>query len=459
MRFRVRPPRGAATLALLLAAAVGAGAAQAAPTMLGAQALSRHGRQQRLGAHPRVIAPFVSSHGARPAIGSGQQYTINNVGAPPNTTNYGPPGPLGFNNTGQMFGTADKKSKPHSAADCFIYTDGAFLDPSSSTYVYKCSLSSINDANSNNAFQVVGGLQNATDPDEAAIVVNGSKTSRSLSVQQFGATDPRSAIVGVNAAGTGYGYTYNDLTGYPPKTYSPSTKRYTVLQAACAVPGALQNGCLQSLSSQTSNPVCPFGGCYINAGSILGSGATAASLFGIFTLATGAYNDLTDSFTDSSGNSYYINSGYPPDPQLTNYGLAGTASESGNYNSQFAAVYPFAASGWSLLPVLSSNCPTHNVLSLNNSGEVLGFDSNCPNSSPNIYWTWHPTSGIQAVNIPSNSYAAVQLLGVNDNGQLLATLQTTAGAYDWGTLNPVGTSSSVRRKALLKAHHRNAGHQ
>ncbi len=457
----MRPPGAAATLALLLAVAGGAGAGQAAPTVLGAQALSRHGRLQRLGAHPRVVAPFVSSHGARPAIGSGQQYTINDVGAPPNTTNYGPPGPLGFNNTGQMFGTADKKSKPHSAADCFIYTDGAFIDPSSSTYVYKCSLFSINDANSNNAFEVVGGLQNATDPDEAGIVVNSSKTSRSLSVKQFGATDPRSGIVAVNASGTGYGYTYNNLTGNPPKTYSPSTKRYTVLQAACAVPGALQNGCMQSLSSQTSNNVCPFGGCYINNGGVvLGSGATAASLLGLFTLANGAYNDLPDSFTDSSGNSYYINSGYPPDPQLTNYGLAGTASESGNFNSQFAVVYSFAASGWSVLPVLPANCSTHNVLSFNNSGEVLGFDSNCPNSSPNIYWTWDAANGIAAVNIPSNSYAAVQLLGVNDNGQLLATLQTTAGAYDWGTLNPVGgTSSSARRKDLLKAHHRNAGHQ
>lgn len=110
MRFRVRPPGAAATLALLLAVAAGAGAGQAAPTVPGAQALSRHGRLQRLGAHPRLVAPFVSSsHGARPAIGSGRQYTISDVGAPPNTTNYGPPGPLGFNNTVRCSGLPTRR--------------------------------------------------------------------------------------------------------------------------------------------------------------------------------------------------------------------------------------------------------------------------------------------------------------------------------------------------------------
>ncbi len=85
MRFSPGPLGVVTISALLLAVAVGTGTAQATQTVLGGQTLARHADLQRLGAHRRLIAPLVSSRRARPFIGAGQQYTISDVGAPPNT--------------------------------------------------------------------------------------------------------------------------------------------------------------------------------------------------------------------------------------------------------------------------------------------------------------------------------------------------------------------------------------
>ncbi len=134
-------------------------------------------------------------------------------------------------------------------------------------------------------------------------------------------------------------------------------------------------------------------------------------------------------------------------PDGTAFVATGSAKSSSLPVTQFESTNPSAALqsvNAKVLPSLADGCPSHYLVSSDNLGEVLGFDS-CSSSSPSTYWTWDPTNGIQAVNIPSNGYSSVQLLGVNDNGQLLATLVTTSGSYHWGTFNPVAGSSSARR--------------
>ncbi len=437
---------GAALAALLLVPAIGP--AQAAPSAAGLRSTQRWPRP-----------PFVSSRNRRLFIASGQTYTINDVGAPnpsrypPYNPEYGPEGPQGFNNTGQMFGASYEKIKGYGGTnspktDCLLYDNGAFLDPSASTSIYSCDWYSMNDANTNGVFEAVGNITNNYNPDATAFVATGSIKSSSLPVTQFEAMNPSAALQSVNANGTGFGYTYDTFVpgSIASAVYSPTTKKFTALQPVCVAPGASQNGCLQYLDGLGPRYLCSFGGCSINATYLLG-GTTNSSNFELYSLSGAPPVFIPSGFTDGNGNGNSLNAPL----ELTNYGLvaADFATLSGPNSGPYVAVFPAGGSAWQVLPSLSDGCPSHFLVSSNNSGEVLGFDS-CSSSGPNTYWTWDPTNGIQAVNIPANSYSAVQLLGVNDNGQLLATLVTTSGSYHWGTFNPVGGSSSTRRLHAIK---------
>lgn len=106
-----------------------------------------------------------------------------------------------------------------------------------------------------------------------------------------------------------------------------------------------------------------------------------------------------------------------------------------------------------VVPVLDSACSFEYYLSMNNNGEILGRDQACADGTE-PYFTCDPVNGTQSIAVPSASGTFVSALPIaaNDDGQVLITITTTSGAYNWGVLNPVSSSSASARRAQLRKH-------
>jgi hypothetical protein len=88
---------------------------------------------------------------------------------------------------------------------------------------------------------------------------------------------------------------------------------------------------------------------------------------------------------------------------------------------------------------------------MSNSGQVLGYTAQCGSDNDLIYWTWDPVNGTQDLNaeILMTGYSEVVPAGVNDNGQILATVYTSSGIAHWGTLNPPAAARSRAHQQSL----------
>jgi hypothetical protein len=112
------------------------------------------------------------------------------------------------------------------------------------------------------------------------------------------------------------------------------------------------------------------------------------------------------------------------------------------------AIYTIKGGTTTTVPALPGNsCTYYNPISMNNSGHVLGYTSNCSVSSDSVYWTWDPVNGTKNLNaeFSATAYASVMALGLNDNGQILVSLETTAGSYHWGLLIPPAAKTKASR--------------
>lgn len=104
-----------------------------------------------------------------------------------------------------------------------------------------------------------------------------------------------------------------------------------------------------------------------------------------------------------------------------------------------ATVYSITNGTTTAIPLPKhSSCTSNFGNSLNNEGEVLGETTNCSSSSDYVAWTWTAKGGLKVLSseLPSNTYESIFPRGVNDAGQVLVTLVTQKGIWDWGILTP-----------------------
>jgi hypothetical protein len=203
-------------------------------------------------------------------ITSGQTYAIDDIGAP-NDTVFTVEQPIGFNNTGQFFGSGSTNKRPGEGAVCETYTGYSWVNISSNKYYYDCTANAIseNSENNNGNYYVVGAIQQLTDMTASAFVASITTRTISVDVETFTSAAPFSAMYAVGLGGSAYGTAYDLGFGggvdQAPFT-SPTRKRFEPLQPACASPGSPLAGCLIG-----RNPYgeCPFGECNMNTNGLL----------------------------------------------------------------------------------------------------------------------------------------------------------------------------------------------
>lgn len=93
-----------------------------------------------------------------------------------------------------------------------------------------------------------------------------------------------------------------------------------------------------------------------------------------------------------------------------------------------------------------SSCAVYLPISVNASAEVLGEAENC-SKGDDVYWTWTPESGMQAVSANGSEDETFVALWLNDNGQILVELNGNGFSGHWGILNPPGSNVRLRRIA------------
>ena len=302
----------------------------------------------------------------------------------------------------------------------------------------------MNGANAGGAFTVVGAFNDirhlppaysyANPYDDAfTATIAGSGSFTTVPFYQYSPA----ALFGINAAGTAVGTSYNPLQAEALMLTAPG-ERLVNLQSTCSA----DVGCIVALqfllkrSDGQPTGQCAFGGCTINAsGTVIGVD-TSASTYALYTdpagskvdlpLAVGKYGEIV-ALNDASQIAYFIGS-----TALLYDAIAGTTT--------------------AIPPVAGTSCGYYTPVSLNNAGTVLGFASDCKSKA--FYFTWNAARGTQDLNlqIPANAFT-IKALGINDNGQILVSLRTSAGATHWGTLDPAGASATPRRAGAKEQRH------
>jgi hypothetical protein len=388
-------------------------------------------------------SPLVARLGksGRPAdIAQGQAYSIVMYGPPDRARDSGV-GPVGFNNTGQIYG------------GCIVYSGERFFNFAKSTNYTNCSATSISDASSSNGIYFVGGnVSSLYDPNSSGFVAKltadgGDKTA---GIGSFESSRPDSDVYGVNAAGDAYLTSYSVFNPNEPQIYS-TTKRSFRSLPPCLVSGNNMSGdCFQPVKYYDE---CPFGACELNGnGLILGVDSDNAGFWYIYNPSTNIGISVPDFIDEGeSSPSLYV-------PQLSNYGLVAVATfyEIGSNMPQTGlAVYSFKEGAWIGVIQLAGCTGISLPISMNNGGEVLSY-ADCSNGGE--YFTWDPQNGIQILEIPTPSpYTSIYPLGVNDKGQILiSALSSTSPGTFWGVLNPTAGNASTRRKlsSAIRAHRR-----
>jgi hypothetical protein len=152
---------------------------------------------------------------------------------------------------------------------------------------------------------------------------------------------------------------------------------------------------------------------------------------------------LPQSFTDGSGNTNEL-----AGAQMSNAGVLATdyVTVPAGFVGIKTATWPFGSFNWVVTPALADSCTEHVPLSMNNAGEILGYDTACGVATDAGYWTWDPQNGVQRVIMPATTaYSSALPLGVNDNGQILVALNLAAGGQQhWGTFNPVAAAHASK---------------
>lgn len=391
--------------------------------------------------HARTPPPLRSwGHGH---LSAAQMYTITDVGAPPNGPYFGfVPLPAAFNNSGQIIANALRSgpSLTLSTNTCILYNGGAFIDLTLNTPQTSCQAMSMSSADSTGTIRIAGFGSNAY--DGGALIETYGTTSKAANVVIYGTHQP-SMLYGVNfygeAVGTAY---YAPLGGFisPAIFVAPAGGDTLVLGQPQCTTQLLHCGTMQQLD----NVACPFGGCWIDdSGTILAIDALTKKLMTYSYQRPGSGNDL---------------------PLIANspYG-AWDLNDAGQILYQGPTpgvdVYSMPTGTLTQLPqpagCTASDLSNDSPVSINNRGEVLGFDS-C-GAGPVVYWTWTAQAGTQNLNdqIPASApYSLIRPIGVNDNGQILVTLYTQSGAIHWGTLDPpIAATTTPARTPTSGAEH------
>jgi hypothetical protein len=391
-------------------------------------------------------APAVAVR-TRPRVAASPAYAIRDIGMPSPDT-YPSSAPVGFNNTGQIFGVALRAGKSDrlsylSDTDCLVWTGLTFVDVEASLTVQRCMPYAMNSATSSGAFTVVGafndirhlppdqGYANAYD-DAFTATIGASGSVTTVPFYQYSPA----ALFGINAAGIAVGISYNPIQPRTLFVTAPG-ERLAYLQPNCSA----TVGCIVAiqflLKRSDGQPTgqCAFGGCSINAsGTVIGVDTATYALYtnGVagskvdLPVPAGRFGAVV-ALNDASQITYFIG------PTAFLYDAnAGTTT--------------------AIPPVAGTSCGYYTPISLNNSGTVLGFASDC--KSKPFYFTWDPGHGTQDLNlqIPANAYT-IKAFGINDNGQILVSLRTSAGATHWGTLDPAGAPATPRGMGAKERRH------
>ena len=389
-------------------------------------------------------------------------YTLRDVGAPPPSA-YPSSEPIGFNNTGQIFGIATSAAKEDrvgfaSDFDCLVWTGARFVDISSAGTFESCAPFAIDGADpTSKAFTVVGrfrDIYHAPTPDyqtvldtaQVAFAANVSSATGTVAFSPYYAYDP-SGFFGINSGGQKLGYA-QDFPAFtqPELALGASGDSFAFVRPACAdaassafCPAPIQ--LLKPFSNGQPTGYCAFGGCTIDDdGNVLGVDENAASYL---IARAGVPSSAKDLALSSSVHAVAMNQ-----PGKILYGFTVTSGA----GIVGAALFDIASATSTVLPPASgTSCNYYYPISMNHTGEVLGFTGGCKGS--HFYWLWDAIHGTRAVTatVPKGgtSFAAY---GVNDAGAILVSFAAPDGTTHWGTLQP-GASGNVRQAPHPESFH------
>jgi len=337
--------------------------------------------------------PGLRSSRLRSTAAGQPAYTIVADGAP--TTNSTP---LGFNNTGQIFGQG--------STGCFVYDQGSFVRlpiPSAGGQpIDDCAPVAINDAASNGTFEVGGRGGNPYAAANYAFIVNNRLPTIYYAYEA-------SSILGINTNGISAVTALfapvrtTDLAGQQLFTGS-GTGYLSQLQAPVSAAAPIHY--LLPFPNY-SVPACPFGGCVINdRNKILGydffSLTSTSAKVAVATLGK------PESLVDLPISLNFYPGGY----ELASTGTVAFNNndqilyDAGVYAADISAIYDIRSGKKTIIRVVTPTCPkgAHTLpISMNNKEEVLGFYYCATNSG---YFTWDPVTGTHdlSLQIPSTNF-------------------------------------------------------
>jgi hypothetical protein len=381
------------------------------------------------------------------------QYTLHDVGAPPPSA-YPSSEPIGFNDTGQIFGIATSVAKEDrvgfsSDFDCLVWTGTRFVDLSPAGTFESCAPFAIDGADlASKAFTVVGRFHDiyhdfapdyssVGDSAQVAFAANVSSATGTFAFSPYYAYDP-SGFFGINSGGVKVGYA-QDVAAFTQAQLAvgAASDTFAFVRPACAdaASSALCPISIQSLkpfSNGQPTGYCAFGGCTIDDdGNVLGVDAQAGSYL---IARIGEPSSARDLALSSSVHAVAMNQ-----PGTILYGYTVTSGT----GIVGAALFDIAsATSTALPPVSGTSCAYYYPISMNHTGEVLGFTGSC--KAAHFYWTWDAIHGTRevtaAVPIGGTSFEA---FGVNDAGAILVSFAID-GTTHWGMLQP-SASGTVRQ--------------
>ena len=373
-------------------------------------------------------------------------YTLLDVGAPP-PSDYPSSEPIGFNDTGQIFGIATATAKEDrvgfaSDFDCLVWTGARFVDISPAGTFESCAPFAIDGADpASKAFTVVGRFrdvyheltpdyQSVGDPAQVAFAANVSSATGTFAFSPYDAYDP-SGLFGINSGGVKVGYA-QDVAAYTQSELAVGAAgdTFAFVRPACA--GAASST-LCPLPIQSLKPFpngqptgyCPFGGCTIDDDrNVLGVDAHTNSYL---IARVGVPSSAKDLALSSSVHAIAMNQ---TGKILYEYTVTSGAGIVG------AAVFDIASATSTVLPPVSgTSCGYYYPISMNHTGEVLGFTASCKAS--HFYWTWDAIHGTREVTAPVPAGGtSFEAYGVNDAGAILVSFAAPDGTTHWGMLQP-----------------------
>ncbi len=380
-------------------------------------------------------------------------YTLLDVGAPPSSV-YPSSEPIGFNDTGQIFGIATSTAKEDrvgfaSDFDCLVWTGARFVDISPAGTFESCAPFAIDGADpTSKAFTVVGRFRDIYhapspyyyslgDPAQVAFAANVSAATGTFAFSPYDAYDP-SGFFGINSSGVKVGYAQDVAASTQAEVaVGAAGDTFAFVRPACAdaASSALCPLPIQSLkrfSNGQPTGYCAFGGCTIDDDrNVLGVDAQTGS----YSIArVGVPSSAKDLALSSSVHAVAMNQ---PGKILYGYTVTSGAGIVG------AALFDIPSATSTVLPPVSgTSCDYYYPISMNHTGEVLGFTGACKAS--HFYWTWDAVHGTREVTAAVRAGGkSFQAYGVNDAGAILVSFAARDGTTHWGTLQPAASGNAA----------------